>query len=638
MEKTFSYLVIAVLVAAAIICYMPGLDGPFLFDDISNIVANSRLHITELSWDKLIGAITSLDSGPLKRPIATISFALNYYFSGLSPFAFKVTNLVIHILNSTAIYILAVLILLRMHQKQPHFPSIKYSYWIAAAAALLWTIHPLNLSSVLYIVQRMTSLSSLFTVVGLVGYCIGRNRLISGRKDGLALSVISLIVFGILAVLSKENGVLIFPYALVIELFLYRFKVNENLGRNYTRSLIALYAVPVIIGLVLAPFFAHSVLRLDVYDMRQFNLTERLMTEARVMWFYLRLIAAPTPAALGLYHDYFHFSTSLTEPVTTLISIIMLLALTVAGVAIRNRLPLVSLAVFWFLAGHILESTIIPLELIHEHRNYLAMFGPILATTYYLLYKINKPESIKLWSGLFILIILLFAVATFARSSIWSNEYRMKLTQLLDHPDSARANSDMAILLHNNRQLDKAEELFTKAAQLDPEPPHQLMRLLQHLYVFYKPVPREYLEMLEFCARNTPYSNVTIWQYEGLLNQARLVPEDHVRILNAFKTMVTSGRVKLSNKWSAKSHSILGVNYLHIKKVDLAIDEFKKAIAEDSKEQGYVVQLANAYHHNNEFDKAVSTLNKITDKNKLPEPLKKPYDTLKEDLKIDMSK
>ncbi|MDH5631868.1 MAG: hypothetical protein OEZ10_02635 [Gammaproteobacteria bacterium] len=608
-----------------------------MFDDMSNIVINKKIHISELSWDALADAIRSLESGPLKRPISTVSFALNYYFSELSPFAYKATNLVIHILNSFGLFVLANLLLQNTHDKTGNLLSIRLAYWTAAAAALLWAIHPLNLSSVLYIVQRMTSLSATFLIFGLIGYCLGRIRLIAGIRNGLIISVASLTGFGILSALSKENGILIFFYAMIIEVFVFRFSVNIGLRKHYKTSIISFYVAPIIVGILLSPIYATSVLKLDHYDMRQFDMAERLMTEARVIWFYLKLIAAPTPSALGLYHDYFPFSTSMTQPMSTLYSVVSLILLPVVAIILRNRAPIISFAIFWFLAGHSLESSVVPLELVHEHRNYVPMFGPVLATTYYLLYHARNPESLKLWSGLFVLIVLLFSAGTFARASVWSNEYRMKLTQLLDHPNSARANSDMAILLHNSRQLDKAENLFKKAAELDSDPPHQLMRLMQHLYVFYKPVPREYLETLEFCARNTPYSHVTIWQYEALMEQSRTIPEDNARIVEAFRLMISSNRVKLSREWVAKSYSILGENYLHMKKIDEAIESFGGAVENDAK-PAYLLQLANAYHHADRFQESLATLKQIGGKTRLPEHLVNTYDRLHDDLEHDMDR
>lgn len=623
-------LVFTILSLAAVACYWPGLNGPFLFDDLPNIVANKKIHITDLSWDSIKSAVTSVDSGPLKRPVSIASFALNYYFFGISPYSFKLVNLLIHILNSIAFFVLSVLLLARMHaQYNISFPK-RFEYWVAAGASLIWVIHPLNLSSVLYIVQRMVSLSVLFTLLGMIGYCIGRNRMISGDKNGLIYALGSVTIFGALATFSKENGVLIYLYVFILELFIFQFNVNEQskLHRNF---LIAFYAVPAAIGLLLIAFFADSIFKLNFYDMRQFTMTERLMTEARVLWFYLQLIFSPTLSKLGLYHDYFSFSTSITQPITTLYSIIGLLLLAGIAVYVRKVAPVITLSVFWFLAGHSLESTIVPLELVHEHRNYLAMFGPVLAATYYLLYKTNKAESVKLWSGLFIIILLLFGIETYARSNIWSSNYRMKVTQLLDHPASARANSDMALLLHNSRQFEKAEKLFKKAADLDPEPPHQLLRLLQNYYISGKKVPREYLDTLDFCAENTPYSPVTIWQYEALLKQSRNVPADHERILGAFETMIKSRRVRLPEEWIAKSSYLLGDNHMYRNNYRKAIRFFETAVNTDP-HPAYLLYLANAYHHVNDITKSRSTLERIRDREGLPKSLIKSYDDLASDL------
>lgn len=632
MVKKAHYAVFVILALATSLCYWPGLSGPFLFDDLPNILANTRLHITELNWDTILGAITSIDSGPLKRPISMASFALNHYFFGLSPFAFKAINLFIHILNAAALYVLALLLLENINKRETHSISPKFTFWLAAAATLLWTIHPLNLSSVLYIVQRMTSLSALFTVLGLIGYCIGRNRLIEGDKHGLFIAIASVIFFGVLAVLSKENGVLIFAYALVIEIFVYQLKTAKSIDPLYKKALVTFFLAPIVVGLIALLLYGDTILRLKNYEIRQFTLAERLMTESRILWFYLRLIAAPVLSELGLYHDYIPISLSLTQPLSTLISIVGLLTLTVVGVIVRNSLPILSFAIFWFLAGHSIESSVIPLELAHEHRNYLPMYGPVLATSYYLLYLANKPDSLKLWTGLFIIILGLFGAATAARSHTWSNDFRMKLKQLQDHPYSARANSDMAILLHSNRRFDEAEKMFKRAASIDPEPPHQLLRLLQHLYVTYKPVPRDHLDTLDYCAANTPYSQVTVWQYESLLKQSRHVPADYERIFGAFHTMVNSERIMLSTPWAAKSQYLLGENYMYMKKYKEAITAYAKA-GDTDPNPVYTLRLANAYYYANYISEARATITNISSSDSLPEGFRKDYDKLLADLK-----
>jgi hypothetical protein len=93
---------------------------------------------------------------------------------------------------------------------------------------------------------------------------------------------------------------------------------------------------------------------------------------------YLGEIFLPTNAGVSLFHDDFQISTSFLNPLSTLFSVLFLFGL--AGVAWywRKSQPVLFLGIAWFFVMHILESTYLPLELYFDHRNYMAMIGPII--------------------------------------------------------------------------------------------------------------------------------------------------------------------------------------------------------------------------------------------------------------------
>ena len=106
------------------------------------------------------------------------------------------------------------------------------------------------------------------------------------------------------------------------------------------------------------------------YQKRVFTLEQRLLTEPRVIWFYLSLLFYPIPSRLSLVHD-FAISQSLLEPVTTLISVLAIVALLLGATVYARRWPLIAFCVIFFFLNHLIESTILPLELVFEHRNYI---------------------------------------------------------------------------------------------------------------------------------------------------------------------------------------------------------------------------------------------------------------------------
>ena len=228
MSRSQIYPCVALLLALilTVLAYLPGLHGPFAFDDVTSILQNRALAIHSLAWDQLAQAMLSSDTGPLRRPLSMLTFALNIYFNGLDPSAFKITNLVIHLLNGVLVFALLRKIARYWLDKGILESSIAAS-WLPLLCASAWLLHPLNLTSVLYVVQRETSLCSLFILAGCVCYVHARLRMQAG-KSGWWWLYIGTLVTGLLAILSKETGLLLPVYLLVIELSVFQFDGGAN--------------------------------------------------------------------------------------------------------------------------------------------------------------------------------------------------------------------------------------------------------------------------------------------------------------------------------------------------------------------------------------------------------------------------
>ncbi|TLX79350.1 tetratricopeptide repeat protein, partial [Pseudomonas nicosulfuronedens] len=159
------------LLSVVLFLYAPGLHGDFEFDDSANIIDNNSLHITALDLKQLRAAAVSGDAGPTGRPLALISFALNIYFFGMQPFYFKLINVLIHLCNIVLVAGLSSLILRRWYSL-----SARSGALAGLAVAALWGVHPINLTSILYVVQRMTSLSALFGFLAIYLYVRWRSK------------------------------------------------------------------------------------------------------------------------------------------------------------------------------------------------------------------------------------------------------------------------------------------------------------------------------------------------------------------------------------------------------------------------------------------------------------------------------
>ncbi len=265
------------------IIYLPGMTGSFAFDDYANIVTNPYLTDEIPDIDTLSKAAWSGQAGPLKRPVAMLSFALNAATTGHWPMAYKVTNLAIHLLNGVLAFFCA-LLLLKAHLNQRD--DSKKIIFISAAVATIWLVHPINLTPVLYVVQRMTSLAALFSFAAVVVYCIGRFALMDKRYSIAALNLLIGVPLTVaLGAFSKENALIVVPVLGAIEYFFFRFRGVGKISERVLRFGFQMLCIATIAAIAWYFIWYRPEYFTDAYASRTFNLVERLLTEARVLWF-----------------------------------------------------------------------------------------------------------------------------------------------------------------------------------------------------------------------------------------------------------------------------------------------------------------------------------------------------------------
>jgi tetratricopeptide (TPR) repeat protein len=271
------------------------------------------------------------------------------------------------------------------------------------------------------------------------------------------------------------------------------------------------------------------------------------MTEARVLWFYIRLIVLPTNAQMGLFHDDIATSRGLLEPISTLLSIAGLAALLGLSFLTRKKAPLVTFAVLFFLTGHLLESSVFALEIAYEHRNYLPMYGLLLVLFFYMLYPLRFQENLQIRQVAAVIFIGLFAFSTFVRAGKWSNPFDFAESELAHHPNSPRNNGEMANIYANITTSDQnamemhylsARYHYEKAVSLSPNYTNGLFGLIQLSSSRGKTVEAEWINMLEQRLSESKYAPDTGNQLMGLVTcQSKGVcklPKNHIeRILQA---------------------------------------------------------------------------------------------------------
>ena len=183
---------------------------------------------------------------------------------------------------------------------------------------------------------------------------------------------------------------------------------------------------------------------LEGYLGRNFTLGERLLTQPRILWFYISLLFLPSTHRLTLFHDDIIVSTGLFQPWTTTTALIGLIFLISAALLNYRKHPLFSFAVLWYLVGHALESSFISLEIAHVHRNYIPDLGLILGIMYGIVIIMERFRQIGVPFVAHTLIIAVVAFSTHSYASIWRSTDSLAMHMVFHHPDSARSHAMLA--------------------------------------------------------------------------------------------------------------------------------------------------------------------------------------------------
>ncbi len=383
-----------------------------------------------------------------------LTFTLDYWLHGLSPWWAKFENLLIHLVNSGLVFILCrQLIFLNSGEKKQGDAANDVTQYLALFVTGWWMLNPMAMTSVLYVVQRMTSLAAMFSLAGLVGYLHWRCR---GRSTGRSLfDIYAVFWLGLMTLFSaytKETGVLTVAYAWVIEIFI----LSGRVEKNRSDKLIWIFcrvAPSLIIGYCLIFVLINPDWLFTQVHGRDFSRWQRFLTELRILVQYMRQIVFPDASWFALYHDDIRLSAEWFIPAQTVWSALFHLAAIGIGFTLAQRLPLLVLGIIWFYVGHILESTVFPLELAHEHRNYLPMLGLLLAAAV-VFFEVGKRLEFNLKIPA-VLLLGTMAGVTAVRADIMGDTVGFYLHQAHNHPESSRSNYDAAMILIKEVRADR---------------------------------------------------------------------------------------------------------------------------------------------------------------------------------------
>ncbi|MFC1813831.1 tetratricopeptide repeat protein [Thermodesulfobacteriota bacterium] len=440
---------------SCILIYSNTLNVPFQFDDSLRIQDNLHIRLTSLSIQKIANAAFKKPSHA-NRPVSNVTFALNYYFHQSNVSGYHVVNILIHIMAGIFLYFF---IQITLDINSSPLPE-RSQRWISFFTALIWIVHPVQTQSVTYIVQRMNSLAAMFYILTLLLYAKARIAETAWIKRTLFAGCM---VSGILALGSKEISATI-PFFV----FLYEWYFFQNLSRSWLKRCLpvfagafVLFAAVVLIYIGFHPF--ESILA--GYKTRDFTLTERVLTQFRVVIFYISLLMFPHPSRLNLNHD-FPLSHSIFDPASTFVSAFLIIGLICLAICTAKKERLFSFSVLWFLGNLVVESSVIALEIIFEHRIYLpSMFVFLMVIIF--AFRYIKPK----WLLFTILcgVMVICALWTYKRNHVWQDNLTLWADALSKNPHSYRAHNNFGKALSEQGRSEEAIRHFSEALRIKPD-------------------------------------------------------------------------------------------------------------------------------------------------------------------------
>ena len=469
--------VIIIIIGAAI--YAGTFNAPFNFDDEIYLVKNPAIKefVFFLDSSRLDELTIKLDvkHNFILRPVAYLSFALNFSLHGLDVWGYHFINLLLHIANALLVYRFLGLTLRTPYMAERLRTGIVSSCTLLPlGGALLFVSHPLQTQAVTYIIQRFVPLGCFFFLGALVLYA--QARLSEGRVRATALLALSFAAT-LLAMKTKETS-----FTLPVVLLLYEFMFFQGEARKRLLRLLPFLATMALIpwtvmNLAGSVETANSSPLGDPTNLVNFSGVSRwdyLMTQFGVITTYLRLLFLPVGQSLD--HDW-----SLARHFLTLQVVLPLLMLLVLfGTALylwrRSALPdhgpwsrLAAFGIFWFFVTISVESSIVPLDdLLVEHRIYLPSIGFFMVLLAAIASRITQ-RSLRTAQATLVAVIVLLSVLTVKRNFLWTDTVAIWRDALVKSGGKDRTYHNLGYYLNQAGRQEDAVAVLQKGLELYPD-------------------------------------------------------------------------------------------------------------------------------------------------------------------------
>jgi tetratricopeptide (TPR) repeat protein len=448
------FLIFLFFTAITFAIYSNTFDSPFVLDDLRKIEENPGIRVNQLSPTEIVKAGFKSSKA---RPIAFMTLALNHSMHQYDVFGYHLFNISIHLLTGFFLFLF-----LKTTLRIPVIQARnKPTDLICFFAALIWLVHPLQSQSVNYIVQRTNSMAAMFFILSFLFYAHGR---LTDQDKNKWFWLIASAIAWIISLACKQISAIL-PFMV----FLYEWFFFQDLSKNWIKKYLKyLLGITVIFALLLLVYTDFSpfekIKKIYDYANNEFTIAERLLTQSRIIIYYISLIIFPHPSRLNLDYDY-ALSHSLIDPITTLLAFGAICGLIALAVYFAKKERLISFCVLWFFGTHLIESSILPLALIFEHRNYLPTMMVSLIPVV-LAYRYIKLDWIKI--GLLSALVIGLSVWTYQRNRTWEDKITLWSDVVKKSPGKARPHFNLGAAFSEQKRDEEAIPLYQRALEINP--------------------------------------------------------------------------------------------------------------------------------------------------------------------------
>jgi len=589
----------AFLSAAVFLAYSNSLTGTWALDDS----AIGRYASIEKSLDLKLGY----------RKLAYVSFLINKWINPLDPVNYRILNIAIHIVNAVLVYWLAFLTL-RLPGMRERYS--RYAYPVAVLSSAVFALHPVNINAVAYIVQRMASLSAMFSLLALISYTYG--RIAASRIPAISLYALSAVLI-FLGIFSKENAVMALP---LIGLYDYFFIARfEERGLARTAGFVLLGGV-LVLGAVSVFLDFHTAIgnikgvlfqmnrpvtdqgwtAVDVY----WTPLQHILTEFRVIGRYLSLLVLPLPGRMVF--DYWGFvpSTDISTPLSTLFSMLIIAGAIAFAMVKKRTLPFISFGILWYFIAISLESFIaVGSDFYFEHRNYLPVAGLFFGVSAQVAVAFKNIifRQKVLWGAVLVLSAVLGGL-TFQRNFVWKDSITLWTDTLNKAPENLRSSMALGNAYLKSADLASAgrryaETLKQATSEKRPQYFHDAAYSLGMVNLFLGNLPeaKKIIDLMDARLAGDPSTGVLRGFYSSMTGDT----ENAIRQLN-------QSLAGVSGLDTVIVYTLLGDTYRRAGQQDKALENYKKALEQDPTFAAAYYGMGNVYFLRKEIDKAEAAI------------------------------